>query len=301
MKRILISISFLFWFTFSFCQRNFTLNELENIAFLDIKQVELYITELNNSTKNAYSTIDSGRFYPKIFLNNTGESIVKFEDFSITYSFKNKEWHDQLLSKIRKETYYKEKVIINEDQYAFISERFQIVISKSYDYEKKYSIHVYIMQGFLPLPTINEFIPAKYIGNNTYEVNSFTNITDIFVSKDQSIGINASGNILFGLFAGSGSIDGINGYTEHNRIRGFKHGSLLVRISDGEWIKVKNGMMIVAKKAGILQFLVNDKVHRKNSGSFQVIISSPAEIKKINLSVDVKEKENKADIVKKGT
>lgn len=213
MKRILITISFLFWFTFSFCQRNLTLNELENITFLDIKQAELYITELNNRTKNAYSTIESGYFYPKTFSNNNGEYIVKFEDFSIAYTFMNKEWHDQLLSKIRKEPYYKEKVIKNEDQYAFISEKFQIVISKSYDYEKKYSIHVYIMQGFLPLPTTKEFIPAKYISNNTYEINSFTNITDIFVSKDQSIGINASGSILFGLSAGSGSIDGIDGYT----------------------------------------------------------------------------------------
>ncbi|MEI6264203.1 MAG: hypothetical protein WCP74_03815 [Sphingobacteriia bacterium] len=271
MKRILITISFLLWFTFSFCQRNFTLNELENITFLDIKQVELYISELNNRTKNAYSTIDSGYIYPKTFSNNIGESIVKFEDFSIAYSFKNKEWHDQLLSKIRKEPYYKEKVVINEDQYAFISERFQIVISKSFDYDKKYTMHVYIMQGFMPLPTTKEFIPAKHIGNNTYEVNSFTNITDIFVSKDQSIRINASGIILFGSSAGIGGIDGIDGYTEHNRIRGFKHGSLLVRISDGDWIKVKNGMMIVAKKAGVLQFLVNDKVHLKNSGSFQVI------------------------------
>jgi hypothetical protein len=101
---------------------------------------------------------------------------------------------------------------------------------------------------------------AKRINSNKLEIDSYTNITDINIKKGDKINIVASGSVTYGAWAGSGGPDGIDGYTSYNRISGFRHGSLLVRIGDnGEWEAVGASKLIIAKNSGVLQFIVNEK------------------------------------------
>lgn len=112
---------------------------------------------------------------------------------------------------------------------------------------------------------------AKRFSPSHLEIDSYSNTTDISIQKGDSIRITASGSITYGSWAGSGGPDGIDGYTSYNRISGFRHGSLLVRIGDnGEWQAVGKLKSIVANNNGALQFIVNDVDPSNNSGFFTI-------------------------------
>jgi len=114
---------------------------------------------------------------------------------------------------------------------------------------------------------------ANKINSSQYEIDSYSNTTDVNVKKGDRINIAASGTVTYGAWAGSGGPDGIDGYTSYNRIQGFRHGSLLVRIGDsGDWEAVGTSKSITAKNSGPLQFIVNDGDPSNNSGSFTVVI-----------------------------
>lgn len=127
---------------------------------------------------------------------------------------------------------------------------------------------------------------AKKIEANKYEIDSYTNTTDIIIKKGEEIDITATGSITYGAWAGSGGPEGINGYTSYNRIQGFRHGCLLARIGDnGEWKAVgSKSYRIRADNDGVLQFIVNDNDPSNNSGNFTVdllIITRDGELKKV--------------------
>jgi hypothetical protein len=128
-----------------------------------------------------------------------------------------------------------------------------------------------------------EVYKAKKIEVNKYEIDSYTNTTEVNIKKGEQITITAKGSITYGAWAGSGGPDGIDGYTSYNRIQGFRHGSLLVRIGDkAEWESVGTSKTIVAARNGVLQFIVNDADPSNNSGSFTVdllIIKTNGELK----------------------
>lgn len=113
-------------------------------------------------------------------------------------------------------------------------------------------------------------INAKKLSLNKYEIDSYTNTTDIIIKKGNKISITASGNVTYGVWAGSGGPEGIDGYTSYNRIEGFRHGSLLFRIGDGAWDAVGKSKFLIAKNNGVLQFIVNDDDPSNNGGSYIV-------------------------------
>lgn len=113
-------------------------------------------------------------------------------------------------------------------------------------------------------------INAKKLSFSKYEIDSYTNTTDIIIKKGNKINITASGNVTYGVWAGSGGPEGIDGYTSYNRIEGFRHGSLLFRIGDGAWEAVGKSKFVIAKNNGVLQFIVNDDDPSNNGGSYIV-------------------------------
>ena len=64
--------------------------------------------------------------------------------------------------------------------------------------------------------------------------------TTITVNKGDILEISASGYIKVGMFAGSSTPVGMNGLTEYNRIKSFKHGSLLVKTGRSNWSNTGN-------------------------------------------------------------
>ncbi len=118
-----------------------------------------------------------------------------------------------------------------------------------------------------------EVVEAKKISLNTFEINSYTNSTNLKIKKGDKVSISATGSIVLGAWAGSGGPDGINGYTSYNRVQGFRHGSLLVRVGkDSEWEFVGDSKTFTSQSNGILELLVNDGDPSNNSGAFTVVI-----------------------------
>lgn len=110
-------------------------------------------------------------------------------------------------------------------------------------------------------------------GSKSFQIDSDSRYSTVSVTKGEIITITASGSIVLGAWAGSGGPEGIDGYTSYNRVEGFRHGSLLVRIGDtGTWEAVGLSKKIVANSSGFLQFMVNDQDPSNNSGSFNVDI-----------------------------
>lgn len=116
----------------------------------------------------------------------------------------------------------------------------------------------------------NKLIYAKVIGKNRIEIDSYTNATKIKINKGDIIEISAYGTITYGVWAGSGGPDGIEGYTSYNIIQDSRHGRLLVKVGDDNWIPVGKKIKIVAKKSGYVDFMVNDSDPSNNSGSFLI-------------------------------
>ena len=105
---------------------------------------------------------------------------------------------------------------------------------------------------------------------NTIDVSSYSNHTRVFLKKGNIVTLKASGEITLGPFAGTTGPEGIEGYTLYNFVQGFKQGSLLGKIGDGEWFLVGNGQTITCQESGDLQLVVNDNDPSNNSGYFYV-------------------------------
>jgi hypothetical protein len=105
---------------------------------------------------------------------------------------------------------------------------------------------------------------------NTIDVSSYSNHTRVFLKKGNILTLKASGEITLGPFAGTTGPEGIEGYTIYDFVQGFKQGSLLGKIGDGEWFLVGNGQTITCQESGDLQLVVNDNDPSNNSGYFYV-------------------------------
>lgn len=104
-------------------------------------------------------------------------------------------------------------------------------------------------------------------------VDALSKSTTLDINVGDKLSFNAGGKIKFGAFAGQGGPNGINGFTAYNKINGFRHGSLLYRIGNGDWDYVTNEIKnIRANNAGRLQLIVNDGSPSDNEGLFWVNI-----------------------------
>jgi hypothetical protein len=105
---------------------------------------------------------------------------------------------------------------------------------------------------------------------NIIIVSSYSNHTRVFLKKGDVISVKASGSISLGPFAGSTGPEGIEGFTLYNYVQGFKQGSLLGKIGDGDWFLVGKRQTITCRESGDLQLVVNDNEPSNNSGYFDV-------------------------------
>lgn len=116
----------------------------------------------------------------------------------------------------------------------------------------------------------------------TFQTSSRIN-TAILIRSGDRIRIRASGEVGFGLLAGSGGPNGINYGTRYNYIAGQPHGRLMARYSrpgmrplDG-WFPVGVGWdqarEVVISEPGVLEFLVNDNNPSNNTGAFSIEVT----------------------------
>lgn len=116
----------------------------------------------------------------------------------------------------------------------------------------------------------NEKVFAKKLPANRLSVDSYTNTTHINVKKGDKISLIASGEVVVGAWAGSSGPDGIQGYESYSCHQDFKHGSLLMKIGNGEWQKAGSSKSYIAQTSGVLQLSINDCEPENNSGAYTV-------------------------------
>ena len=110
---------------------------------------------------------------------------------------------------------------------------------------------------------------AHRYGLNKLEINSYTNFTNIILHRGDKVDLKADGSIVVGLFAGTASPDGVDGFQLYSCIRSLPHGSLLGKIGiDGNWFLIGSNKVFTADEEGELQVMVNDCDPTNNSGRF---------------------------------
>lgn len=106
-------------------------------------------------------------------------------------------------------------------------------------------------------------------------LNNYTT-TPVQVRAGQRITIEGRGRIKFGMFAGSGTANGLNdaGLAKYNRERHLPHGCLMMRIGENTpWQVAGTKVEFEAAQSGILQLAVNDKDSHNNENYFDVKIT----------------------------
>jgi hypothetical protein len=103
--------------------------------------------------------------------------------------------------------------------------------------------------------------------------------TGVVIKRGDRITFRASGRVSFGVIAGAGGPEGINGFRGYNLIRGadIQHGALLARIkqrnANDAWYYIGKGRVITSSVDGTLELGVNDIDASNNRGSFTVEIT----------------------------
>jgi TPR repeat protein len=100
--------------------------------------------------------------------------------------------------------------------------------------------------------------------------------TPVHLKKGQQFRIEGRGKIVFGMFAGSGTADGLTdpSLTTYNRVDHFPHGALMMRIGkDEDWRLSGRNQTFTASKDGVLYLAVNDKDAHNNQNYFDVKIT----------------------------
>jgi len=113
--------------------------------------------------------------------------------------------------------------------------------------------------------------------DETYQVEILTRLsTTIKLEKDDRVMITADGQIRLGSFAGISGPDGVPGFTQYNICPDDRHGALFARLRDDDdeekWKRIGKDGIILAKKSGVLEFLVNDNEPGNNEGSYKVTV-----------------------------
>lgn len=112
-------------------------------------------------------------------------------------------------------------------------------------------------------------VPAFAIEKNKMEINSYTDVTQIYMKKGDTVSLKATGFIKVGLFAGESGPDGINGFELYSYNKSFRHGALIGKIGEnGTWFLIGSSKTFVAGEAGVLVVAVNDIQPSNNSGRY---------------------------------
>lgn len=120
--------------------------------------------------------------------------------------------------------------------------------------------------------------PAKYSSNHVVGVNGPVT-TEVQIKRGDKVRIHASGQVTFGVFAGSGGPEGIQFMPSYNHFPDSPHGCLMGRIrgstddETGRWFLVGNAAVLTAENSGTLELDVNDNDPGNNTGQFRVEIS----------------------------
>jgi tetratricopeptide (TPR) repeat protein len=139
----------------------------------------------------------------------------------------------------------------------------------------------------------SQSVIAASVIEKTFYVNSYVN-TGIQVRRGDTIRIAASGEVTFGLIAGSGGPEGVNwcynaeydeetgetdcdDYNPYSILQDSQHGGLMYRIKSPNdqngWLFAGAGGQTVAASSGVLELNVNDNDPRNNVGKFKVDIA----------------------------
>lgn len=110
-------------------------------------------------------------------------------------------------------------------------------------------------------------VPAFAIEKNKMEINSYTDVAEIYMKKGDTVTLKATGSIKLGLFAGESGPDGIDGFELYSYNKAFRHGALIGKIGEnGAWFLIGSSKTFIANEAGVLMVAVNDIQPSNNSG-----------------------------------
>ncbi len=112
-------------------------------------------------------------------------------------------------------------------------------------------------------------VVAKKTGTRKYKITPFTTSIGEKFFKGNRLTLTASGSIGLGLFAGSTSPNGIEGFKLYNYVSNFPHGSLLGKIGkNGNWFLIGKSRTITVNQDGVLYVRVNDRDLSNNTGAY---------------------------------
>ena len=101
-------------------------------------------------------------------------------------------------------------------------------------------------------------------------------LTNIQVQAGDEVSISASGIVQFGLLAGRGDPNGIQGFEDYSYFPNVNHGALLARVrryGTEDWVVIGTGKTFVANSSGQLELLLNDADPDNNVGYFVVKVT----------------------------
>lgn len=282
---ITLLLSFLLSMNISFSQSYFTIKELKDIT--------------SSGDKAALTKLALLKGYLKQNTATEGLLLYKDKKFNtIGMDHNNSLWYlsEYLLSDKLRQTFVQDIqdgfVPSKSDNKKWISIDKKLCLE--YSFSQEYEILVHIYKNEFNYPDAGAGGNDKPLLNSrTIEVTSNSKPTNIVCKAGDKLQFRASGKITFGVFAGSGDPNGIEGFTSYNMVEGYKHGSLLGKIGNGDYFLIGTAKEYTTPNGGELQLIVNDQDPSNNSGSFTVEYSlqnSQNTSKEIKLD-DVRNKE----------
>lgn len=102
------------------------------------------------------------------------------------------------------------------------------------------------------------------------KITGFTDKTHLNLAPGEKVTLKASGSVKLGVFAGTSSPAGVDGFRAYNVVSNLPHGALIGRFTGGQWFLVGRGGTFTAPKGGTLRLIINDKDRRNNEGAYEV-------------------------------
>ena len=258
-----------------------TLDDLEDVLFLLLPITDTYyvsdeealVRQINNL---GYSKSEDGLGHYNSFYNNRGFSLktIRSKDneksfASVFLSFPNYKnelfdlYKSELLSEYRLS---KGSVNPNELQPGAGYSRIKSGSTLFYYRIKGSTLEVEAVYNYNgDFRIINERLNSYAL-----KVDSYSDFTDIKVSKGDIIKFEAEGNVSLWDGAGNSSPDGIIGYGSSSITSRFKHGCLMGKIDEGEWFYIGTSNTITVADPGRLVLRINDRDASNNSGYYIV-------------------------------
>lgn len=122
-------------------------------------------------------------------------------------------------------------------------------------------------------PNVAVCKPGANKGASAFSVLRGITTYDRIIKKGSQVIVSSKGNIRLGILAGNSTPNGIDGFESYSIEKGFRHGSLLVRLGEnGKWRVAGSSVVFTAETTGRLQFLVNDNDDGNNLGGYEVTV-----------------------------